>query len=260
VETEVASAAAATIIATAFALALFDRWLLYGRRHVLSWLVSMVIFAGASAALWVGAAFGWETASFKLFYLLGGVLSVPPLGLGTMYLLGSQKLADQLAIATAVFSIFAIGVLTAAPVTAAALGSSGIPNGADVFSGLPRALAALGSTIGSLVVLGGAIYSLLKLSPKRRLLEDVKAQSQSQRRAVGGRTARGRIAGGTSLVALGTLMLGTGGLLNSIADEMTAFALSLAIGAALLFAGFMVSTTQPATADTAKVNTPTSRA
>lgn len=225
-ETEVASAAAATVIAAAFSLALLDRWLLYRRRHVLSWLVSMIIFAGASAALWVGAAFGWNLTSFRLFYLLGGILSVPPLGLGTIYLLGNQKVADRLALGVAAFSLFAIGVLVAAPTTASALPTAGIPNGADLFDALPRILAAFASSIGSLAVLGGAIYSLLRLSPK------YKVSGPFQR----------RIATGTALVAFGTILLGTGGLLNSIADEMTAFALSLAFGAAFLFAGFMIST------------------
>lgn len=264
-EAEVVSAAAASVIAVGFSLALYDRWLTFGRRHVLAWLVSMLAFAGASIALWVGASFGWTVASFKLFYLLGAVLSVPPLGLGTVYLLADQKLADRLAVAVGVFGIFAAGVLAGADT--GVLASSGIPNGADVFSALPRALAVLGSGVGSLVVLGGAIYSFLNLSPKKlskkqRLAEAGREQGTGHEQGAGqeqgtgqqqgaGRrqdTNRGRLAGGTALIALGTIVLGTGGLLNSIADEMTAFALSLAFGAALLFTGFMLSTAKPAAA------------
>ncbi len=249
-EAEVVSAAAASVIAVGFSLALYDRWLAFGRRHVLAWLVSMLAFAGASIALWVGASFGWTVASFKLFYLLGAVLSVPPLGLGTVYLLADQKLADRLAVAVAVFGIFAAGVLAGADT--GVLASSGIPNGADVFSALPRALAVLGSGVGSLVVLGGAIYSFLNLSPKKlskkqRLAEAERGDTEPVTAGASAqRHGRGRLAGGTALIALGTIVLGTGGLLNSIADEMTAFALSLAFGAALLFAGFMLSTARAA--------------
>lgn len=245
-ETEVISAAAASVIAVGFSLALYDRWLTFGRRHVLAWLVSMLAFAGASVALWVGASFGWTVASFKLFYLLGAILSVPPLGLGTIYLLADQKLADRLAVAVGVFAIFAVGVLAGADT--GVLASSGIPNGADVFSALPRALAVLGSGVGSLVVLGGAIYSFLSLSPRKSAAgAGVETGGRTGPETLG-RTGpgRGRLAGGTALIALGTIILGTGGLANSIADEMTAFALSLAVGAALLFAGFMLSTAKPA--------------
>ena len=241
-ETEIAFVAVATVISSAFSLALLDRWLAQRRRHILAWLVSMVIFAGASAALWVGASFGWTVTSFKLFYLLGAILSVPPLGLGTIYLLGKQQLSNKLAVGVAVFSVFSIGVLTAEPADASAWLEVGIiPKGADVFGGVPRVLAALGSTAGSLAVLGGVAYSLWRLRGQRATGTMANANAAS----AAGPTPR-RIAGGTSLIALGTIMLGTGGLLNSVANEMTAFAMSLAVGSGLLFAGFLVSTAQPA--------------
>ena len=57
------------------------------------------------------------------------------------------------------------------------------------------------------------------------------------------RQVTARIKAGVSLIALGTIILGLGGALNSVAEEMTAFALALAIGAAFLFTGFLLSTT-----------------
>ncbi len=44
------------------------------------------------------------------------------------------------------------------------------------------------------------------------------------------------------LIAAGTLVLGAGGLFNSVLDEMEAFAVTLLVGIALLFAGFLVAT------------------
>ena len=261
-ETEIAAAAAATVISSAFSLALLDRWLAQRRRHILAWLVSMVIFAGASAALWVGASFGWTVTSFKLFYLLGAILSVPPLGLGTIYLLGKQQLSNKLAVGVAVFSVFSIGVLTAEPADASAWLEVGIiPKGADVFGGVPRVLAALGSTAGSLAVLGGVAYSLWRLRGRGERKRGAGAAAgadsniDSTTSSATGNSASPtprRIAGGTSLIALGTIMLGTGGLLNSVANEMAAFAMSLAVGSGLLFAGFLVSTAGPATKPVSK--------
>lgn len=208
-------------------------------KHLLAWLVSMLAFAVASVALWAGAAFGWDIATFRVFYLFGAILSVPPLGLGTLYLLSSEKTADRCAIAVAVASVFAIGVLTAAPTTGR-LSAIGLPNGADVFTALPRLLAAIASIAGSLVVIGGAIWTLQQ-SKKKQATQQLASQHPTTQQAP--RQVTPRIKAGVSLIALGTIVLGLGGASNSVAEEMTAFALALAVGAAFLFTGFLLSTT-----------------
>ena len=262
-QTQVASAAFASVIALAFSMALLDRWLrsyrLGGKirsKHLLAWLVSMLAFAVASVALWAGAAFGWDIATFRVFYLFGAILSVPPLGLGTLYLLSSEKTADRCAIAVAVASVFAIGVLAAAPTTGR-LSAIGLPNGADVFTALPRLLAAIASIAGSLVVIGGAIWTLQQ-GKKRQATQlaatqhptgqqlaqpDIQQTASQEAPQPAARQVTARIKAGVSLIALGTIILGLGGALNSVAEEMTAFALALAIGAAFLFTGFLLSTT-----------------
>ena len=279
-QTQVASAAFASVIALAFSLALFDRWLRSNKsptgktrsKHLLAWLVSMVAFAVASVALWAGAAFGWEVATFRVFYLFGAILSVPPLALGTLYLLGNEKTADRIAIAVAALSLFAVGVLAAAPTTGG-LSVIGLPRGADVFSGLPRLLAAVASIAGTLVVITGAVWTLQqnkkrqharaqKAIQERELQEEqvqqeermrqgdqVQQQEETSRQQTAPprdipapRRITPRIKAGVSLIALGTITLGLGGASNSVAEEMTAFALSLAVGAAFLFAGFLLAT------------------
>ena len=44
------------------------------------------------------------------------------------------------------------------------------------------------------------------------------------------------------LIAGGTLVLSAGGLLNSVLDEMEAFAVTLVAGITILFVGFLVAT------------------
>jgi len=230
-------------------------------KHLLAWLVSMLAFAVASVALWAGAAFGWDIATFRVFYLFGAILSVPPLGLGTLYLLGSEKMANRCALTVAVASVFAIGVLAAAPTTGR-LSAIGLPNGADVFTALPRLLAAIASIAGSLVVIGGAIWTLQQ--GKKRQAAQLAASQIATTQPVNSqqglpktsqpatdpatpqpaaRQVTSRIKAGVSLIAVGTVILSLGGALNSVAEEMTAFALALAVGAAFLFTGFLLSTT-----------------
>jgi hypothetical protein len=55
----------------------------------------------------------------------------------------------------------------------------------------------------------------------------------------------GRLAGANVLIAVGTLVLGAGGVLNSVLDEMEGFAVTLVVGITLIFAGFLVSTARP---------------
>ena len=131
----------------------------------------MVAFAVASVALWAGAAFGWDLATFRVFYLFGAILSVPPLALGTLYLLGSKKTADRCAIAVAALSLFAIGVLVAAPSTGR-LSAIGLPRGADVFTGLPRLLAAFSSIAGTLVVIAGAVWTFQQSKKRQQSKKD----------------------------------------------------------------------------------------
>ncbi len=48
-----------------------------------AWAASLVAYAAASAALAAGAAGGWHDATFRVYYLFGGLLTAPLLGVGS---------------------------------------------------------------------------------------------------------------------------------------------------------------------------------
>ena len=102
-----------------------------------------------------------------------------------------------------------------------------------MFGALPRVLAAVASGAGATVVLVGAAWSAWRL----------------WRRSHGGSETRpyraARLVGANLLIAAGTLVLGAGGLFNSVFDAMTAFAATLLVGITMLFAGFLLATTAP---------------
>ena len=85
-----ALAAGATLVAIGFGLATLDRWLRRRRAHELAWTISFAIFAVGGLALWWAESHGWNTPTFRVFFLAGAVLNVPWLGLGTVYLLFGQ--------------------------------------------------------------------------------------------------------------------------------------------------------------------------
>jgi drug/metabolite transporter (DMT)-like permease len=89
-----------------------------------------------------------------------------------------------------------------------------------VLDALPRVLAAVASGLGATVLLAGALVSAVRLARRR--------------------TTR-RLALANALIALGTLILSAGGLLNSALGEMDAFSVSLVAGIAVMFAGFLLT-------------------
>ena len=215
--TQSALAAGATLVAMAFAMSTAERWLAHRRRHELAWAAALTLFAAGALCLWVGASSGWTLPVFRAFYLFGAVINVPVLALGTVYLLGTRSTGDRAALFVGAFAAFAAGVIVSAPAHPIAHPDV-LPQGSDVFDALPRVLAAVASGGGALVVLGGAVWSAV-------------------------RQRRGRQMWANVVIAAGTLVLGTSGLLNSVLGEMEAFAVTLALGVSVLYAGFLLAVT-----------------
>jgi hypothetical protein len=82
-------------------------------------------------------------------------------------------------------------------------------------------LAAVFSGLGATVLLAGAVVSAARLARRR--------------------TTR-RLAVANALIAVGTLILSAGGLLNSALGQMDAFSVSLVAGISVMFAGFLLTT------------------
>jgi len=221
-----ALAAAATLVALAFALSTFERWLARERPHELAWSLALAAFALASAALWAGVSVGWDGLTFRVFYLFGAIVNVPALALGTVYLLGGRRRGHHWALVVLVLSAFAAGVVAVAPFTGP-LPREELARGSEVFGPLPRVLAASSSGLGALVLVLGALWSAIQVRRARLVTANV-------------------------LIAVGTLITGASGLLNSVLDEMTGFAVALVVGISVIFAGFLVATT-------AGVSTPRAR-
>ncbi len=235
VSTQGALGAAATLVAIAFALSTLDRWVARRRRHELAWTISLLMFATAAAALWWGAATGWGEASFRVFFLFGAILNVPWLALGTVYLLGGVRQGDRVAAGLAVASAFAAGVLVVAPMTAP-VPEAGLPAGSDLFGPLPRIMAAVGSGVGAIVLIGGALLSAWRLLRGRPRVSASPAPDASPK----------RLALGNLLIALGALILSGSGTLAGRLGELEAFEVTLLAGISVLFVGFLVTTSKPA--------------
>lgn len=214
-----ALAAAAALVALAFSMCTFERWLERRHRHELAWSAALAMFCLGAGAMAAGTSLGWNGVNFRLFFLFGAIVNVPFLALGTVYLLGGRRRGDLAAVGVTVFAAFSAGVVAVAPFSAP-LPASELAQGSEVFGPLPRVLAAVGSGAGALVVLGGALWSAARVRGAPRLVL------------------------ANALIAAGVLVSGASGLLNSVLDEMTGFAVTLVVGITLLFAGFLLATTE----------------
>ena len=114
------------------------------------------------------------------------------------------------------FALFSTGIMIASPFIEP-LPLHQLAQGSQVFGLGPRLLAAFGSGIGATIVFVGSITSAIRRRTRRNIT-------------------------GNGLIALGTAILGMSGLLNSVADAMTGFAITLVLGICVIFIGFLTLT------------------
>jgi len=211
----------ATAVASWFAQATLARAIQRRRRELWDWTVALALFAVAGAALALGSSNGWGRANYRVFFLCGAVLDVPWLALGTVDLLLGPRIGRRAQWFVVFFTGLAAGVILSAPMQA--VSGTQIPQGSTTFGAFPRVLAAVGSGVGATVILVGAIWSGLRLARDRS------------------RPGNARRAAANGLIALGTLLLSSGGLLQGLVGHDTAFAATLAAGITIIYLGFVVA-------------------
>lgn len=215
----------ATAVSTLFFEAVFVRWTRLRRPYDGAWAVALALFALASAAFAVGASTGWDAGTFRAFYLFGAVVNVPWLALGTLYLV-APGVAARVRTGVVLFTGLAAGAILVAPLRGP-VPVDAIPEGRELFGALPRILAATGSGVAAVVVIIGAVWTAGRYVAR--------ATPDAPRRAAA-----------SGLIALGTLVLSAGGVLEGVLgghDE--AFGVTLVAGVSLIYAGFLLATREP---------------
>jgi hypothetical protein len=197
---------AATLVALRLAAELARRWRTRRAPELAAWAASLLAFAVASGALAWGAASGWGEASFRVYYLCGGLLTAPLLGAGSLLRFGWRWAGP----AALLYTGLAIGVAVAEPLQVGVSGTE-IPAAQDHLDLLPaRVLAIVGNSLGTLAAVAVALATL-------------------RRRPLG----NALILGGIVVAALGSALAGLG---------EAGTALFVAAAAALLYGGFVVRT------------------
>lgn len=193
----------AALLAARLAAALLQRWRSHRVPQLALWAASLAAYGLGAAALAWGAAAGWNEAAFRLYYVAGGMLTAPLLGLGSLALTG-RRYAVSLAL---LYTGLAIGLGVAEPLTEP-VGGDAIPEAQDHFDVVPTRLVAIaGNAIGTVLAVTIALASL-------------------RRRPVG-----------NTLILAGVVAAAAGSAVAGLGVAQTS--LFIAIGAVLLYLGFV---------------------
>jgi hypothetical protein len=194
---------AAALLALRLAGSLAGRWRERRAPHLAVWSASLLAFAAASGALAWGAAYGWSSAAFRVYYLFGGMLTAALLGAGSLLLTGRAWALPVVL----VYAGLAAGIAISEPLVEP-VGGTDIPDASEHLDFLPaRLFAVLGNSLGTLAVVGVALMT-------------------ARRRPVG-----------NALILAGVLVAAGGSALFGLGVAQSA--LSLALAVVLLYGGFV---------------------
>jgi hypothetical protein len=214
---------AAAVIALAFGVHLLIRSARRGTWFEAVWGVAMLMFAAASGALFLGVLDGWSTAEFRVYWLFGAVLTVPYLAVGEVYLLARNRWVGH----AALLLVLAATVWASAEIRTAQL-DTGVLTGEEFFTGREvlgegapaRTLALIYSYTGTAVLVLGILWSSLGMRGRPEL--------------------RSRFYG-VLLIAAGALVV-AGGSAFAAAGSFAGFSLTLSVGVAVMYWGFLTAT------------------
>ncbi len=203
------------VVSAAFAVAVAMRYARSRRSALLAWAIGLAMFAVAALAGGLARTGPANETEYRAFYLFGGILNVAWLALGTMFLVASRFSRVSVAVVGALTLAAAYAVFATPVDLKVALDSGrGFPDGS-----LPRILAAVGSGLGSVVLIGGALWSAWVFLRQRR---------------------NGRRALANIIIAIGVLIAAAGGTVT-FTGASGILELTNLVGVSAMFAGFVLA-------------------
>lgn len=210
----------AAAIALAFAALLARSFLRKRRPFDAMWALALLMYAVASATLSLGVWDGWTAAEYRTYWLLGAVLNVPFLAAGEVLVLFRRTwVLPAVVVVLAFVSAYSFEVVQAADVSTGALATD-LPSGKVVFGDGSAAhrLPQLVAIPAYLVLLAGTVWSALGMRSTP--------------------TARDRFVG-LLAIAGGATVIAAIGSAFAAAGNFVVFSVSLAVGIAMMFWGFL---------------------
>ncbi|MFQ5797013.1 MAG: hypothetical protein ACE5JP_18500 [Candidatus Bipolaricaulia bacterium] len=213
------------LVSLVFGLVVYGQYRTRHRPYQLIWAISLWMSFIASIAYILAMAFD-HVLSFQLYYLFGALLMAAYLGLGSIYLVASKRVAIVCLGGIIALSVIGTVLLFQAPIDRAELAALEGGPGRDVIgSGAWLPVVIVMNSFGLIAVAGIALYSAWQLFHKQ---------------------AAANYVWGNVLIAIGVIVLGAAGSAARLGRE-SGFWWAMTLGWVVAFAGFLViSTTVPA--------------
>jgi hypothetical protein len=222
-------ALAATLISAAFAGTLWMQYRAKPRPYLLVWSIALAFYAIAALTEVIGAAGGWTPFLYRTYYFFGAIILVGVLALGTIYLLAPRFSRVALWILIVLAAIGLAAVL-GAHLQAVKLETHQVPDADTIkaqgglFNVLAILMAAVLNIVGSVILIGGALWSAYgawrKGGAQSRLLANI-------------------------LIAAGAFIVAGASTLTRLFHVYELFYVGQAIGVLVMFGGFLAAQRAP---------------
>jgi len=205
-----------TVVSSIFAAVMARRWARRRRPYQAAWAVGLAMFALANVAGALARVDGATPEEYRVFYLFGAITNVAWLALGTLYLLAPPRVAR--------YGLWAVMALTVVGAVAVFTSPVDLTKAIDTGRGfeaspLPRILAGIGSGVGSVILIGGALWSAWVFLRRRH---------------------EGRRALANVLIAVGVFIAAAGGT-AAFTGASGIVEWSNLVGITLIFGGFLLT-------------------
>ena len=204
-------------------------WLAKRRPHLLAWGGGLLLYFIASLSQ-VVLTFMWSGLAYRLWYWAGALMVAPWLGQGTIFLLVRRgSIARNSMMALSLVSLMTFIWMFITPLTPSlpwTIGQDIVVLTDEImppFSGSVRAFVPITNGMGTLMLVGGALWSARLFASKQIM----------QNRVIG-----------NALIALGGVLPASGGYFIRLGQPNYKFTLDL-LGVILIFIGYLVATHLP---------------
>lgn len=212
-----------------FATLVLRSWLAKRRPHLLAWGGGLLLYFIASLSQ-VVLTFMWSGLAYRLWYWAGALMVAPWLGQGTIFLLVRRgSIARNSMMALSLVSLMTFIWMFITPLTPSlpwTIGQDIVVLTDEImppFSGSVRAFVPITNGMGTLMLVGGALWSARLFASKQIM----------QNRVIG-----------NALIALGGVLPASGGYFIRLGQPNYKFTLDL-LGVILIFIGYLVATHLP---------------
>jgi hypothetical protein len=152
----------------AFALLVAHRLVQHWQPALLVWMLGLLCYAVSTAAQAIGQVHGWDSPTYRLWYLSGACYTAAFLGMGTIYLIAPRWVANCIFGGLLVGSLMVVPLVLLVPLDLAALPAAGaVPTGA-AYSGTVRTVTPVFNIFGAGALGLGALWGALNFWQRGR--------------------------------------------------------------------------------------------